>query len=414
MRRILILISILSAAVVVPATATSASVGATDGAVVRDWTNLAFAAVRDAKATDAAAARLYAMVDGAMYDAVNGLSSHPKWSAFIAPSTGNDGDPAVAAATAAHAILTNLFPRLATTYDAQLASDVAGAQSPGQAKHGAEWGTRVANAVLAARANDGSSPAESRGPVNEVGKFRGTFNGRQYRNLAPFAIANPAAYETATVPALDSPEYAASFNEVKARGRDDGDAAAKATFDFWALGSGSNQPAGAWLQVAEAAAVQRELSLDDTARLFALESMALADTVAPTYMVKDLNYHWRPVDAIREAALDGNAATEPYAGTWKARGGSAGSPEFWSGHSTFSSAGATVLAQFLCTDEVTFTLTTDSGAGASRTYASFSQAALEAGDSRVIGGLHFPFSNFTAADAGKAIATEVMQREPAC
>ena len=93
----------------------------TDGAVVRSWTSLAFAAVRNAKASDAASARLYAMVNTAMYDAVNGLESHPRWSVFVPPSTGNAGDPAVAAAAAAHGVLSALFPALQSTYDDQLA-----------------------------------------------------------------------------------------------------------------------------------------------------------------------------------------------------------------------------------------------------------------------------------------------------
>jgi hypothetical protein len=413
MRRLITLLLALSAAVVVPVSASSAAVARTDGQVVRDWTDLAFAAVRDAKASDASAARLYAMVDGAMHDAVNGLSPHPTWSAFVAPATGNDGDPSAAAATAAHAILSALYPHLQSRYDAQLVLDLAAAQSPGQAKHGQEWGDRVAGAVLAARANDGSSPAESRGPVNEIGKFRGTFNGRQFRNLAPFAIANPLAYETARPPALDSVEYAAAFAETRDRGRDDGNVAAKADFDYWALGSGTNQPPGGWLQVAETVSSQRSLSLADTARLFALESMAMADTVAPTYAVKDTVYSWRPVNAIDEANVDPNPLTERVDG-WKARGGSSGSPEFWSGHSSFSAAGASVLAGFFCDDNVAFSLTTDSGNGATRSFTSFSQAAAQAGDSRIIGGLHFPFSNTAGLAAGRAVAAEVMQREPAC
>jgi len=171
MRRLIILISVLLAAVVLPTTASSASgpADASDGAVVRAWNDLAFAAVREAKASDASAARLYAMVDGAMYDAVNGLSSHPRWSAFVEPSTGNAGDPAYAAATAAHKILSALYPAQHALYDAQLAADRAAAQSPGQAKLGAAWGDHVADVVLAARADDGSSPVENFAGINEIG-----------------------------------------------------------------------------------------------------------------------------------------------------------------------------------------------------------------------------------------------------
>jgi hypothetical protein len=413
MRRNLILITVLSIAVLVPVTGARAAQGQTDGQVVRDWTGLAFAAVRDAKASDAAAARLYAMVDTAMYDAVNGLAAHPHWSAIAAPSTGNAGDPAVAAAVAAYDVLDGVYPALHNAYAGQLDDDLAQASSPGQAMLGEAWGHHVADAVLAARTNDGSSPAENYGPVNELGKFRGNFNGAQYRNLKPFAVANSSVYAGGAPPALESAEYAAAFNEVKAVGNgyvtDD---AALATFNYWALGGGTNQPAGGWLQVAQTVSSQRDLSLADTARLFALESMALADTVAPTYAAKLRNYSWRPVTAIEEAKLDGNDATEP--STWKARGGSSGSPEFWSGHSSFSAAGAAVLAGFFCDDTIAFSLATDSGKGAVRSYSSFSQAATEAGYSRIQGGLHFPFSNTAGNAVGRAVAAEVLEREPAC
>jgi hypothetical protein len=415
MRRILVsLIAVLSLAVVVPATTAVAATGRTDGQVIRDWNDLAFAAVRNARASDAAAARLYAMVDTAMYDAVNGLEAHPRWSALVAPSTDNAGDPAVAAATAAHKVLSALFPALQADYDAQLDDDLAVASSPGQAKHGADWGVHVADEVLAARANDGSAPPQSTGPVFEIGKYRGTFSGTQFRDLAPFAIDDASVYADGAPPALDSAEYAAAYNDVKLRGNGNvDDPASKATFDYWALGSGTNQPAGGWLQVAGVVSTQRGLSLADTARLFALEAMALADTVAPTYTAKLRNYSWRPSTAILEAQDDGNDATEPDP-FWRARGGSSGSPEFWSGHSSFSAAGAAVLAGFFCDDDIAFTLGTDSGKSDVRTFASFSKAAEQAGDSRVVGGLHFEFSNEAGLAAGRAVAAEVLEREPGC
>jgi hypothetical protein len=159
--------------------------------------------------------------------------------------------------------------------------------------------------------------------------------------------------------------------------------------------------------VAGVVSAARSLPLAETARLFALESMALADMAAPTYATKYRYAAWRPETAIREADTDGNDATAPDA-TWVARGGTAGSPEHWSGHSSFSAAGAAVLAGFFCTDRVRFTLATDSGAGEARTYPSFSAAALEARRSRVLGGLHFEFSDRAGMVAGVRVAAEVL------
>jgi hypothetical protein len=95
---------------------------------------------------------------------------------------------------------------------------------------------------------------------------------------------------------------------------------------------------------------------------------------------------------------------------WSARAGSAGSsPEHWSGHSSFSAAAATVLAGFFCSDRGPFTLATDSAhAGRPRTYSSFTEAAAEAGRSRVLGGLHFEFSNRAGLAVGRRIGAEVL------
>jgi hypothetical protein len=162
------------------------------------------------------------------------------------------------------------------------------------------------------------------------------------------------------------------------------------------------------LQVAQTVSASRSLTLEDTARLFALESMAMADVVAPTVMTKWKFHTWRPVSAINRANEDPNPLTTPDPnGTWVPRGGNSSNPEYFSGHSSFSSAAAQTLAAFFCSDHVGFTLTTDAP-GSTRSYTSFAAAAAEAGRSRVFGGQHFEFSNQAAAATGRAVADEVL------
>jgi PAP2 superfamily protein len=387
------------------------------GDVVRTWNDLALKTVRAKSASDAQAARLYAMVNVAMYDAVNGLATkgRRREAALVSPAHGADGDPSTAAAGAAHDVLVGLYPDQAGIYDAQLATDLSAAKSRGQAAHGREWGGRVADGVLAARANDGSSPPETQSPpaVLQPGDFPASWSGVQFRNLKPFAIADPDVYVSPGPPSLDSLDYAAAFAEVKLLGNAAiPDPAKSATFQFWSLGNGTDQPPGAWLQLAQTVSASRSLSLEDTARLFALESMAMADTVAPTYKTKFVYHSWRPTTAIRQADSDGNPNTTQDA-TWSARAGSVGSsPEHWSGHSSFSAAAATTLAGFFCSDHIPLTLVTDSSPGAQpRTYSSFSEAATEAGRSRVFGGLHFEFSNQAGLGAGRGIGAEVLSKK---
>lgn len=408
----------LTVAIPTPGAHAAASARPSNGGdVIRAWTALALDTVRDTKASDAAAARLYAMVDIAMFDAVNGLESRSerRQPALVAPDDWAEGSPTAAAAGAAHDVLAALYPTRAGIYDTRLSQDLAAAPTPSAAHNGRAWGHRVATAVLAARNNDGSAPGETLNPPHtppSVGEFATSWSGAQYRNLRPFAISDPSAYVTAGPPALTSAEYAEAFNEVKQAGsRDTIDPGADATFSFWRLDGGTSQPPGAWMQVAANVSRARALSLQDTARLFALESIALADSVAPTYTTKATYWFWRPTTAINRAAEDGNDATDPPADgtTWVARANSVGSsPEHSSGHSTFSAAGAAVLAGFFCDDTIAFSLTSDSTPDAPRTYSSFSSAADEAGRSRVVGGLHFEFSNQTALTAGRSIAREVL------
>jgi hypothetical protein len=403
------------AAVVTVAIGFSASPAlAADGGLVRNWNELAFAAVRGNNASDAQAARLYAMVNAAMYDAVNGSAAvgMPRHAAIVTPPTPQPGDPGAAAAQAAHDILTVLYPSHAASYDAQLAADISAVADETARVQGQDWGGQVAREVLTARSNDGSSPNETQLGGTGPGVFTAAWSGVQFRNLTPFAITDPDAYVGTGPPALASKAYAEAFNEVKVLGSaTPPDQAKSDTFAYWSLGGRTNQPPGGWLQVAEAVSADRALSLPDTARLFALESMAMADTVGPTYETKYVFHSWRPTTAIQQADTDGNKKTDA-APTWAPRAGSPGSsPEHWSGHSSFSAAGATVLAGFFCSDRVRFSLRTDSAPGGQpRAYDRFSTAALEAGRSRVYGGLHFQFSNQAGLEAGLRIGGEVLSQ----
>jgi len=353
----------------------------------------------------------------AIYDAVNGIASRrgslDRDHALVPPNGAPpQADPVAAAATAAHAVLSGLYPDMASQFDAQLATDLAGLGRTGPASAGQTWGQYVGQQVLLARANDGSSPNETQPGGTGPGQFRASWSGTQFRNLAPFAIADPSVYVSPGPPDLTSLDYAAAFAEVKLLGNAAiPDAGKLATFQFWSLGAGTNQPPGAWIQIALAVTDDRRLELPEAARLFALLSMAMADTVAPTYQTKFQFHTWRPATAIREADTDGNPNTDADPGWSPRAGGIGGTPEHWSGHSSFSGAAARVLAGFFCQDNISFAIVTDSAPnGQARTYSSFSAAETEAGRSRVLGGIHFEFSNQAGLAAGHGVAAEVLSR----
>lgn len=375
---------------------------------VRVWNELALTAVRATRATDADAARTYAMLNVAIYDAVNGLA-HPARAHALVPGPGPRGaDSRAAAVAAAHAVLVRLDPARVVEYDAQLQADLAGLRPGHQRDAGVRWGREVGVRVVTSRTDDGSTPVQTQPAGAGPGVFRAEWSGVQYRDVRPFAVTDPAAHVPGPPPALDSLDYAAAFAEVALLG----DAAITApdklaTFQFWSVPTGTGQPAGEWVKIA--LTVSQDLPLPASARLMALLTMALADTTVPTVATKFTYRHWRPATAIREADTDGNPWTQPNP-SWAPRAGSVGgTPEYPSGHSSYSGAAAAVLAGFFCADTIRFTHTTDTAPGGqARTYPSFSAAAAEAGKSRVFGGQHFEFSNQAGLAVGRGVATEVL------
>lgn len=79
-----------------------------------------------------------------------------------------------------------------------------------------------------------------------------------------------------------------------------------------------------------------------------------------------------------------------------------------SGHSTFSGAASAVLTS-LFGDDVSFTSSSLGTPGISRSFNSFSQAADEAGISRVYGGIHSASGNEDGLAAGRALGNYVAQ-----
>jgi len=402
-----VMLSLVGAVLATPVSAQPVAPGSES---VSEWNQLALNAVRLKRASDADAGRLYAILNVSMYDSVNGVRGHDaRAHALVQESGPDEADPQAAAVSAAHTVLVALDPDRTTLYDDTLAADLAGIHSGHRRDAGVAWGQHVGQLVVAARADDGSTPVETQPAGTGPGKFPLAWSGVQYRNVRPFAVDDATRFVLGPPPALDSLDYAAAFAEVALLGNAAIAAPDKlATFQYWSLPAGSDQPPGEWVKVALTVAAARHQSLNDAARLLALLTMAEADTTVATVGTKFAHQHWRPAQAIPGADLDGNPLTVADA-TWRPRGGNAGSPEWISGHSSYSGAAATVLAGFFCTDAIGFDLVTDTApGGTARSYAGFSAAAAEAGRSRVFGGLHFEFSNQAGLKLGRDVGADVL------
>lgn len=96
----------------------------------------------------------------------------------------------------------------------------------------------------------------------------------------------------------------------------------------------------------------------------------------------------------------GNSVGFPADAAWTSFITTPSHPEYISGHTSAGAAYAEALALLLGKDKVSFTITSYTLPGETRTYSSFVQANLQNAVSRVYGGVHFRFSNVYAAPLG--------------
>ncbi len=403
------------------------------GAVILAWNDQALNAVRGERLGTPVAARLYAMVNVAMYDAVNGINRARfgrfggREFALVEPAGApRRGNRRAAATAAAHQVLVALVPGRTLEFDSQLAADLASLDNGVSA--GQMWGEYVGREVVARREDDGSSPQDILPGGAAAGQFRSNFTSAQFRNLTPFGIESALPYVSGGAPALDSLAYAGALAEVQLLGNGNNpDTEFDEIFSFWRGGGGSAWSPGEWIKIALTVFQQEGTtrSLSRSARLFALMGMAMADAVLPAWNNKFNFQFWRPGTAIPQASTDGNPLTVADS-VWGPRNGGLGSsPEHTSGQSTFAGAGSTVLSGFYCTDFIPFIVRGDDAIAGPRAFSSFSEAAREAGRARILAGIHFEFSNQAGQDSGRLLANEILttrlqpfhphhDREPRC
>ncbi len=383
-----------------------AAASAASADIVTQWNQLALDSIAQTAGGPPPSARIAAMMHVAMFDAANGITGgYQQYHAGVCPTGGADAQ--AAAARAARDVLVAAYPSRAAIYDAALAGQLAAIPDGPARQAGLAYGASVAQGTLALRSTDGATNPSTYVPSGLPGRWVPTPPGNAPAAFQPFAQVTPwslnstTQFRPAAPPSINSPEYAAAFEEVRVLG-----SASSATrtddqtqiASFWAAGSGTVTPPGMWNQIA-----QRTLpaqSLVDSARSFALLNIALADAAVVAWDAKVAYDYWRPVTGIRRAGEDGLDSTvaDP---SWTPLLVTPAFQAYVSGHSTFSSAGAGVLSDLLGTESVNFSL---SAAGFTRSFTSLTGAAAEAGQSRIYGGIHWQFDNTAGLEAGASLA----------
>jgi hypothetical protein len=351
--------------------------------------------------------RSMAITQLAVYDAVNAIEGGGR-PYLSQPKASHAASPAAAAAAAAHRVLLTLFPTQEAVIDAKFQDSLSQIGRGDHARRGIAVGERAAEAILAARAHDGSAATPPVfAPTPRPGEYQltpPTFSPPVFTHwgeVAPFALRSGSQFRAPPPPAVTSPRYAADFNEVKSLGKID---STTRTADQTNIGRfwGAAPVQNVWNQIGQIAGMSFHNSLEQNASMFALLDTSVADGVIALYDSKYAYHRWRPVTAIGAADGDGNPATtgDP---DWAPLAATAPDPSYVGAHAEISKSAAVALRDFFGTDRLDFALTTPSLPGIVRGFQSFSHAADEAAASRVYAGQHFRYDE----DAGQALGDEV-------
>ena len=376
--------------------------------VVLKWNDAVLQAIRTDRTPPPVAARNLAIVHLSIYDTVAAIErTHQPYLTETTPIPGASAE--AAAAAAAHRVLVALYPKQREFFDALLKlcwTDV----PHGPARDaGAQLGRFIADRMLDARREDGADNVGKYSYKKVPGAWQPTAPQFQdallpeWGYVKAFAIKKGTQYRPADPPGLTSAAFTDALNEVRRLGGKHSPARTEEQTQiahFWADNQGTVTPPGHWNQIAQSIARERGNTLMENARLFAHLNIALADAGVLCWVIKFTFEFWRPITAIRQAERDEKWTplldTPPF-------------PAYVSGHSTFSAAGAAVLAQSFGADKIRFSTTSDGLPGVTRKFTSLSDAAQEAGMSRIYGGIHWQFDNVEGLNVGRTLGEYVFR-----
>jgi hypothetical protein len=382
---------------------------------VIEWNRTLLVIVRTPGAQPATihSTRSFAMLHAAIFDAVNAIERTYVPYAVRLPHVPRAASIRAAADEAAHDVLVSLYPTFSPTLDSELQQDLDMIPNDRHKAEGMMVGEAVAAAILALRDGDGSAATlPPFVPINQPGSYQLTppnfapADFVQWSRVIPFAIASMREFLPPSPPDLTSDRYTESFDEVKSLGLITSTTRSPdqtQTGRFW---NGNIQDF--WNEIAQTAALQHRLGVVRSAHMFALLNISMADTAIAFFEAKYTYDMWRPVTAIQMAGTDGNSLTEPDTAWIPLSTKTAPDPSYPGAHSAISAAAGRVL-QTLLGDEINLDVTSESLPGVTRHFDSFSDAAVEAGLSRIYAGQHFRFDHEAGHHLGTMVARSVLR-----
>jgi PAP2 superfamily len=432
------------------------------------WNEILIQAVRNGTLGPPMVARALAIVHTAMYDAwapfdAIAVASLPgAVRRFRRARTAGQllRSKEIAISYAAFRTLMDLYPAQSALFISQMQArglDVNDASTSAETPQGV--GNVAASVLLASRHQDGSNqlgdlntgaytdytgyqPVNQPNLVIDANRWQPltystgatpSFLVPHWGRVQPFSLsAGNAMRPQVSLPQIGSQAYRDQALEVLAMTANLTDKQ-KVIAEYWANGPRTETPPGHWCLFAQEMAQRRRHSLDTDVRLFMALGNAMLDASICCWDAKRAYDYVRPITAIR--TLFANESVPGFRGAVQGIGSMLGaqwSPfqpasfitppfaEFTSGHSTFSAAGAGILQLFTGSDRFEHsvrvspnTLATDPSVPQQEvvlSWPTFTSAAREAGDSRMLGGIHFRNGNEYGLSMGAALAPRVAMK----
>jgi len=308
-----------------------------------------------------------------------------------------------AAAVAAHDILVALFPAQLASLDAALDISLVRVTDVNIKASSVALGQRVAAAILALRADDGSDAPNTWRPVTAPGVYIPTSlpAGSSWGKVTPWVLEKSDQFHPAAPPAVGSAAWGKDYNEVKSLG---GKASTLRTPPqtetalFWSAATPAllSSATRALMDVPGRALVQN-------ARLLALTSIVQADAFIAIFEAKYAYNLWRPITAIRVGdgqATDGTAADV----SWEPLVETPLNPEYPSAHCMGTAAVAAVLEKEFGAARVrAFRVISPAAPKAVHSWTRLADMVEEVGNAQVWAGVHFRNSTVAGAAMGKKL-----------
>jgi hypothetical protein len=444
--------------------------------IVVQWDKVILQQVRDTHPGPPIVARMLAIVHTAMFDAwaaydqtavptrANGIARRPA-------SENTDANKTIAMSYAAYRTSVDLFPSDTAVADAQMALqglDPSNTSSDTTTPIGI--GNIAADAVILFRHDDGANQLgdelDSTGPYSDYNipgsytKFQAvntpdlindpnqwqplrvsdghggfviqTYIAPFWANVIPFALKSPLQFPGNGPELYPEGGYIKQAEQLIDYSADLTDEQ-KVIAEYWKDGPHSELPPGHWALFGQFVSQRDNHTLDDDTKMFFALSNAIFDASVASWAVKRAHTSVRPITAIHflKTGKPIRSWGGPCQGTRLITGENwlpyqpktivtPPFPEYYSGHSIFSAAGAEILESFTGSDNFGDSVTFQPGSSVvepctpkqavTLSWATFSEAADQAGISRRYGGIHFPEGDLDARAAGRLVGAQAWQK----